>query len=125
MKNILFLLTILTCIKSLIAACTKPTEGCFNYSPTTNITTTTTVTFDASCTKYGGHSYNWDFGDGTPDTTLLGFSIVTHTFSTSGKYIVTLKAGRKDGIVWKENSKYETNRTVTVQQINQYKHISL
>jgi PKD repeat protein len=115
MKNTLYFLVILTCITCLITSCTKPTEGCFYYSPTNYITTTTKVTFDASCTKYGGYSYNWDFGDGTPDTTLMGVSSVTHTFSTSGTYIVTLRARRKDGVVLKENDKYITKRNVTVQ----------
>lgn len=115
MKNTFCILTILTFVTSFITSCTKPTEACFNYSPSDNITNSTPVTFDASCTKFGGHSYNWNFGDGTPDTTLLGVSIVTHTFSTSGTYIVTLKAGRKDGVVLKENDKYITNRTITIQ----------
>lgn len=111
MKNILYILTIGTLI---LSSCAKPTEACFEYSPT-NITTSTPVTFNAACTKHGGYSYEWNFGDGIPDTILLGEPIITHTFSTSGTYIVTLKAGRKDGVVWKENNKYITTRSLTVQ----------
>ena len=98
----------------LISSCAKPTEACFDFSPTESITITTTVTFDASYTKYGGSSYNWNFGDGT-DTTVYGDHMITHTFNTSGTYTVTLQAKRKDRPVLFPNNKYLTKRTVVVQ----------
>lgn len=114
MKNKIVILTISSLILSLINSCAKPQEACFNIFPTT-ITTSTSVEFDASCTKYGGYSYNWDFGDGTSDTTVMSVPTITHTFNTSGTYTITLNAGRKDGVVWKENNKHITTRTITVQ----------
>ena len=114
MKKTLHFLTLTICLMNLISSCAKPTEACFDSSPTESITTTTSITFDASCTKYGGYSYNWNFGDGT-DTTVYGDQLITHTFNTSGTYIVTLQAKRKDRLVLFANNKYLTKRTVVVQ----------
>lgn len=111
MKNNLYIFTTIILV---LSSCAKPTEACFDFSPTV-ITTSTSVTFNATCTRHGGYSYEWNFGDGKPDTTLLGEPTITHTFNSSGTYVVTLKAGRKDGVVWKENNKYITERTLTVQ----------
>jgi hypothetical protein len=72
MKNTLSLFAVFICIGIVFSSCTKPTEGWFNYSLTDNITTNTTVPFDASCAKYGGYSYNWGFGDETNDSTFFG-----------------------------------------------------
>lgn len=114
MKKTILFLSLSTCFLSLISSCAKPTEACFDSSPIESITTTTAVTFDASCTKYGGYSYNWNFGDGT-DTTFYGDQLITHTFNTSGTYTVTLQAKRKDRLVLFPNNKYLTKRTVVVQ----------
>lgn len=113
MKSI-FQIIIILFLNLSVSSCTKPTEACFDFSPT-SITTSTSVTFNATCTKNGGYSYDWNFGDGTPDTTLIGEPTITHTFNTNGTYVVTLRAGRKDGVVWKENNKYITKRTLIVQ----------
>ena len=115
MKKKLHFLTLTISFMLLISSCAKPTEACFDASPSESITTTTAVTFDASCTKYGGYSYNWDFGDGTSDTTVYGDQLITHTFNTSGTYTVTLQAKRKDRLVLFPNNKYLTKRTVVVQ----------
>lgn len=115
MKKALYFMALTICFIGLISSCAKPTEACFDSSPTESISTTTAVTFDASCTKYGGYSYNWNFGDGTPDTTVMGDPIITHTFNTSGTFTVILEAGRKDGVALFENNKYLTKRTVVVQ----------
>lgn len=115
MKKSLYYLTLTICLMRLISSCAKPTEACFDFSPTESITTTTAVTFDASCTKYGGSSYNWNFGDGTTETTVMGDPMITHTFNTSGTFTVTLEAKRKDRLVLFPNNKYLTKRTVVVQ----------
>jgi PKD repeat protein len=115
MKKKLCFITLISCLISLISACAKPTEACFDFSPSVSISPITTVTFDASCTKNGGTPYKWNFGDGTVDTTVMGDPIVTHTFNTTGTFTVRLEARRKDGVVLFENNKYITERTVVVQ----------
>ena len=106
MKQIVPILGIILLLNS----CAKPTNGCYTYSPST-ITTTTQVTFDASCSD-NASSYNWDFGDGTEITT--NSSSITHTFSTSGTYTVMLVAGRKDGVTFRKEKPTYT-QTVIVQ----------
>jgi PKD repeat protein len=115
MRSIFYYLIAFTCITGLLISCAKPSEACFSFLPTNNITTSTKVTFDASCSNSGAYSYNWDFGDGTPDTLLLGVSKVNHTFNKSGTFTVSLIVERKDGVVWREKGKYNTTRTITVQ----------
>ncbi|MDO8998230.1 MAG: PKD domain-containing protein [Bacteroidota bacterium] len=86
----------MTVFIGLTNSCTKPTEGCFTYTPTT-ITTNTEVTFNAACSE-NGYSFIWNFGDGTADTTVINSLTVTHKYSSSGTYIVTMTAERKDGV---------------------------
>lgn len=114
MKPVLYIF-ILVCTSCFIHACTKPTQACFTYLPTNNISKNSSISFDASCTTNGGNTYKWNFGDGTPDTTLTGVATITHTYNTSGTFTVTLKATRKDGVVWKENNNYITTKNITVQ----------
>lgn len=113
-KNTLYSIALVSIITGCITSCTKPTVACFDYSPTTTITTTTVVNFDASCTKYGGYTYTWNFGDGTKDTTLLGKETITHLFTQTGSFTVTLMAGRKDGVTFTRSDSYITKKVVTV-----------
>ncbi len=115
MKNIVCGFMFFTSSISLLFSCTKPTVACFDYSPTTAITTTTVVNFDASCTKYGGYTYTWNFGDGTRDTTLLGKETIIHLFKQTGSFTVTLMAKRKDGVSFSSSDSYITKKVVTVQ----------
>jgi PKD repeat protein len=107
MKNIFIVLTVAT----IFNACTKPTEACFTFSPTT-VSPNTTVTFNASCTQ-NGYSFTWNFGDNSQDTTTHEPTI-THKFSTTGQFTVTLNADRKDGVTLRKG-KPTTTQTVTVQ----------
>ena len=75
-------------------ACRKPTEACFTYSPTGSINTSTDVEFDASCSQNAG-KYVWSFGDNTDLSTVSG--TITHRFTVSGTYMVTLGVQSKDG----------------------------
>jgi PKD repeat protein len=111
MKNIFYALTILTFITSLTTSCSKPTEACFTYSPTT-ITTNTTVTFNASCSDNASYFY-WNFGDNTADTTTTSLTI-THKFNATGQYTVKLNAKRKDGMTLGKD-KPKTIQIITVQ----------
>lgn len=115
MKNKLFITAVMICLAVWASSCVKPVEACFEYSPTAGITIDTFVVFDASCTQNGGYSYTWNFGDGTPDTLLLGEPVVTHRFDTIGTFTVTLTAGRRDGVVWSEGDKQTIQEVVTVQ----------
>jgi len=69
----------------------------FTYSPTTPLTEET-VTFNASLsTPDGGTiiSYEWNFGDGTPNATGM---IATHAYIDNGTYTVTLTVIDDDGL---------------------------
>ena len=69
----------------------------FTYSPTSPLTGET-ITFDASLsTPDGGTiiSYEWNFGDGTPNATGM---ITTHTYTDNGTYAVTLTVTDDDGL---------------------------
>ena len=109
--KLIFTLTVAAII--FFAACAKPTDACFTHSPAI-ITTTTAVTFDASCTKNGGYSYKWSFADGTKDTTIMGTPAIVHLFPSKGTFNVTLTAGRKDGSSLKQEHPTQT-QTITVQ----------
>lgn len=97
---------------SLFTACSKPTNTCFTYSPTTAITTNTDIVFNATCSE-NASSYRWTFGDGTTDTTTHSLTI-THKYNTAGTYTVTLNAERKDGVSIRKG-KPEQTQTITVQ----------
>lgn len=109
MKNIFYTFIVITII--FLTACQKPTEACFTYSPTT-IDTTTVVTFNASCSQNASY-FTWNFGDNTGDTTVTSATI-THKFSASGTYTVTLNAERKDGATFGK-SHPTTTQVITVQ----------
>ncbi len=94
-----------------LSYCTKPTNACFTFSPD-SAQTNSDVSFNASCTENGGYSYQWNFGDNSPDTTVLGSPFISHKYQTSGTFTVTLTAARKDGVVLKEGN------ATTVQTIN-------
>lgn len=111
MKNIPYLLTILTFFWSLATSCSKPTEACFTYSPKT-ITTNTNVSFNASC-SYNASYFTWNFGDNTPDTTTTSLTI-THKFSLTGPFNVTIIAKRKDGVTLGKD-KPKATQVITVQ----------
>jgi PKD repeat protein len=111
MKNIFYFLTFITCITCLAISCSKPTEACFTYTPT-SATTNTNVTFNASCSDNASY-FSWNFGDNTSDTTNTSMTI-THKFSSTGQYIVTLIAERKDGMTLGKD-KPKATQTITVQ----------
>lgn len=92
MKNISCLLA--AAIVSTLFACRKPTEACFSYKPTTGITPSTDVVFDASCSQNVG-KYVWSFGDGYDTSTTS--SNITHRYPASGSYTVTLGVQSADG----------------------------
>lgn len=75
-------------------ACRKPTEACFTYLPTSSINTNTDVVFDASCSQNAGR-YVWSFGDNSDSSTTS--STITHRFTASGTYQVTLGVQSEDG----------------------------
>jgi len=73
-----------------------PPHASFFYSPI-EPQVDETVTFDASASfDLDGtiETYAWDFGDGTTDTAI----IVTHIFTTTGSYNVTLTVTDDDGL---------------------------
>lgn len=113
MKTPLQISTVALGLVCLFFSCAKPTDSCFTFYPDT-VSTNTEVTFDASCTKNGGYSYKWDFGDGSPDTTILGNPIVIHKYQSAGTYTVRLWAERKDGVAFREGKVLDT-KTITVQ----------
>ena len=52
----------------------------------------TAVNLTAQSTGGINPKYKWDFGDGTPETSLNTSPSIAHTFSAPGRYIVTLTA---------------------------------
>ncbi len=48
--------------------------------------------YDLACAQ---HSFEWDFGDGTPKSTLQN---PTHTYATGGDFAASLKITRLDGV---------------------------
>ena len=82
-----------------------PPQASFYYLPPEPYVNMT-VTFDASLsTPEGGTitSYTWNFGDGTPEVTETD-PTTTHTFTNSGRYIVTLNVTDSEGL-WSTTSK--------------------
>lgn len=94
-----------------LIACKDTTVACFTHSPDA-ITTSTPVTFNASCSEEASY-FTWNFGDGSADTTTGSLSI-THQYSNAGTYSVKLNVKRKDGHVPKK-SKLESSEQITVQ----------
>lgn len=76
----------------------QPPNVNFTYSPTTAYANAT-VSFDASG-SYSSYTsianYLWDFGDG--NTTLSTSSNITHTYATTGNFIVKLTATDNFGL---------------------------
>ncbi len=109
MKRIFYTLIVTSII--FLSACTKPTEACFTFSPTT-VTPNTTVTFDASCSENAAY-FDWNFGDNTVDTSVTSLT-VTHKYTSVGQFTVTLNANRKDGTTLGKNHPTIT-QVITVQ----------
>ena len=82
------------CVFMVVVSCQHPTNACFTVSDET-ATVGETISFDGTCSE-NSYIFRWNFGDGSPDT-LQSFSQITHQYSTSGNYTVTLHAARKDG----------------------------
>ena len=96
----------------LFASCTPVEHACFTYYPETP-DTSTIVYFDPACTDLA-FTYKWSFGDGTPDSTILGQAIpVGHKYSAPGIYTVVLNAVRKDGVSFRKG-KTEVSEKVVV-----------
>ena len=86
----------------------KPPVASFTYSPE-NLVVGQAVTFDASGSyDLDGSivSYEWDFGDGTTETTTS--PTIQHTYSSGGIYTVTLTVTDNDGLT----DSYSTTITV-------------
>jgi len=64
----------------------------FTFTPPMPVNPGTTVNF--TNTTVGAFSYVWDFGDGSPTSSLRDPS---HTYSTGGNYVVTLTATGPNG----------------------------
>ncbi len=64
----------------------------FTFTPPMPVSPGTTVTF--TNTTVGGFSFVWDFGDGSPTSTLTH---PTHTYVNGGTYVVTLTATGPNG----------------------------
>lgn len=92
---------LIVCCICVLASCTPVEHACFNYYPEAP-DTSTIVYFDPSCTDLA-FTYKWSFGDGTPDSTILGQAIpVGHKYSAPGIYTVVLNAVRKDGVSFRK-----------------------
>lgn len=91
MKNSLYVVAVFG--TSALFACRKPTEACFTHSPD-NVNTSTDVLFDASCSQNAGR-FVWSFGDGEDSSSTS--STMTHRFTASGTYLVTLGVQSADG----------------------------
>ena len=110
MKNLnMFRLMCISLFAFLLAACVPWAEFTVNPTP---VLVGQAATFDASPSmvtekEHGKVTYSWDFGDGTP---AGSGKVVKHTFSSKGKYSVTLTVKAAKG---KEKSGTVT-KTVTV-----------
>jgi gliding motility-associated-like protein len=78
---------------------TAPSKSCINSSVL--FTNTTISGFGQNC--IAGSIYTWDFGDGSPavTTSISAPQNISHTYSTSGTYTVTLTAQNGCGITTK------------------------
>ncbi|WP_369769399.1 PKD domain-containing protein [Flavobacterium sp. WC2416] len=78
---------------------TAPSKSCINSSVL--FTNTTISGFGQNC--IAGSIYTWDFGDGSPvvPTSISAPQNISHTYSTSGTYTVTLTAQNGCGITTK------------------------
>jgi len=83
----------------ILFSCAKIEKSCFDFSPSEPFSGDVVV-FNASCSQYAS-TYKWSFGDGSPDTVTNSLTI-NHVYRSPGIYIVEMKAGRKDGIVFIE-----------------------
>ena len=81
-KRILFIATILT-----ISICASAQTFAVFYSDVSSGCSPLVVNFTNS--SIGATSYVWDFGDGSPTSTVTN---PTHTFTTSGTFVVQLTA---------------------------------
>ncbi len=52
-----------------------------------------TTTFTAATSLTGTVTYDWDFGDGTPQVSGLPSPVVSHTYAAAGVYTATVTAG--------------------------------
>ena len=77
----------------LMNGCRKPIYACFVYSPTAPITTTTALSFDASCSEEA-ETFQWNYNDGNVPAPQSSSIIDSHTFLSQGTYSVTLTVGR-------------------------------
>ena len=81
-----------TITKPVLVDCSEP-KFC-NYLKSTSFSFTDTgncdFTFVNDLLYPQGHSFNWDFGDGSLPVTNLGNPSVTHHYNNSGTYAVTL-----------------------------------
>jgi PKD repeat protein len=83
-----------------------PLTGSFNYQPSP-VFPNTTVTFNATASNgTSPYTYNWTFGDGTRGSGQQ----VTHKFSTTGTYNVTLTTTDA------AQSQFTTSQSITVVQ---------
>jgi len=109
MKNTFYTLAI--SILFFLTGCGEPTNACFTYSPVT-IAKDSAVTFDGSCSQ-NTMFFKWNFGDGTADTSVTSTTI-THKFTSSGQFAVTLNAKRKDGATLGKDH-LTTSQIITIQ----------
>jgi len=78
-------------------------------TPTLSVTTPVDVTFTSTCTDPDGNcvSYLWDFGDGSPTSSLAN---PTHTYSTAGYYTARLTVTDDNGATAYTNIRITVNR---------------
>ena len=107
LKNSFFII----CFISMLASCKHVEHACFNYYPEAP-DTSTIVYFDPSCTDLA-FTYKWSFGDGTPDSTILGQAVpIGHKYSAPGTYTVVLNAVRKDGVSFRKGKTQVSEKVV-------------
>ncbi|MBK8848508.1 MAG: PKD domain-containing protein [Bacteroidetes bacterium] len=103
--------TLILIITLISSSCTKPTNACFTYTADT-LAINTPITFNSGCSQNASY-FLWNFVDNTLDTTTTNINI-THAFSKSGLYLITLEAKRKDGASSGKDN-YYTQKTIIVQ----------
>ncbi|MHA2428042.1 MAG: PKD domain-containing protein, partial [Candidatus Hermodarchaeia archaeon] len=74
-----------------------PPEASFTYSPSTDLSIFTLISFSDTSTDLDGTvlSWTWDFGDNTTSDTQTP----THMYADKGSYVVTLTVTDNDGYV--------------------------